>query len=207
MNKGKFTDLTAKRIGVFGGTFDPFHNGHLAVIRAVIDSGYVDKIAVVPAHLPRLRTTIPSASPQDRLAMTRLAIEDEPRAFVSTLDIERGGETRTTDTLADMERYLTGQNQYYIVLGADAASKIAEWVSPDQVFTKAGLIVVSRPGFDLDSKIANEKILQNTFMVHLNKLANPVSGREVRSRLEKGRPLDGMVPEKVLNYILINQIY
>jgi nicotinate-nucleotide adenylyltransferase len=143
------------RTGVFGGTFDPIHDGHLAAASAAMECAHLDRVLFVPSAQPPHRPAA-LAPADDRLAMTRMAVDDDPRFEVSDLEVKRGGMSYTADTLADLHRDHPN-DQLFLILGWDAARLFSTWHEPETVTGLASVVVVGRPGMqspmpsDLDS--------------------------------------------------------
>ncbi|MGH2498492.1 MAG: nicotinate (nicotinamide) nucleotide adenylyltransferase, partial [Candidatus Limnocylindria bacterium] len=134
--------LSRQRIGVFGGSFDPPHLGHLAIALAALEAARLDRVLFVPARRSPLKETAPVATEADRLAMLRAAVADEPRFQVSTLELERDAPSYTVETL----EALAGEGELFLILGADAAAERARWRDPARVAALATLLVAPRPG-------------------------------------------------------------
>jgi nicotinate-nucleotide adenylyltransferase len=136
------------RIGIYGGTFDPIHNGHLRVVVELISRKIVDEILLIPAGEPRLRESAPIADGATRLEMCKLAIDDLPagikeKVSVSDIEIKRDGPTYAIDTVEVLEK--SGAELFWII-GSDAYSKIDKWHRAAELQEKVSFIVIDRPG-------------------------------------------------------------
>ena len=191
--------MSRTRVGVLGGTFDPFHNGHAEIARAVRDAGLVDLIVVVPANDPWQKRCVATAN--QRLEMVRLGITGREGIQVSDIDIVRGGSTYTVDTLSDIAVLYPDADVSFIV-GSDAAAGLPTWHRADELRASTAFIVVTRPG-----------ALQPQLDVEgydLNLLVIPpvdVSSSAIRERVSKGLALTGMVPSAVAEYIMAQGLY
>lgn len=136
------------KMGVFGGTFDPIHLGHLAVAREVREKLALDRILFVPAGEPPHRRP-PILSATNRLALVRLAIEGEPGFDLSDLEIRRAGPSFTVDTLSGLQETYRN-DELFLILGLDAFQDFSGWREPDRIAAIAHLVVVSRPGFSFE---------------------------------------------------------
>jgi len=136
-----------RSIGVFGGSFDPIHNGHLAAARYVLDALELDELIFVPAGDQWQKQEQTDAA--HRLEMARRAIAGEPRFSVSDVDIARSGATFTYDTLTELAVQHPGDKLFFI-LGADAASGLASWRNATELLDLAQFVVVTRPGSELN---------------------------------------------------------
>ena len=191
--------MSRTRVGVLGGTFDPFHNGHAEIARAVRDAGLVDLIVVVPANDPWQKRCVAMAN--QRLEMVRLGITGREGIQVSDIDIVRGGSTYTVDTLSDIAVLYPDADVSFIV-GSDAAAGLPTWHRADELRASTAFIVVTRPG-----------ALQPQLDVEgydLNLLVIPpvdVSSSAIRERVSKGLALTDMVPSAVAEYIMAQGLY
>jgi nicotinate-nucleotide adenylyltransferase len=191
--------VSRTRVGVLGGTFDPFHNGHAEIARAVRDAGLVDLIVVVPANDPWQKRCVAMAN--QRLEMVRLGITGREGIQVSDIDIVRGGSTYTVDTLSDIAVLYPDADVSFIV-GSDAAAGLPTWHRADELRASTAFIVVTRPG-----------ALQPQLDVEgydLNLLVIPpvdVSSSAIRERVSKGLALTDMVPSAVAEYIMAQGLY
>lgn len=139
------------RLGIYGGTFDPIHNGHLHVIHQLLVKKIVDRVVVIPAKDPQLREGAPQASAEDRVAMCRLAIAELPsdlqsRIDVSEVEINRAGPTYTIDTVAEL-RKAHPNDEMVLVVGTDAFSKIDQWHRAAELKRAVEFVVIDRPDF------------------------------------------------------------
>src|SRR5262245_10708221 len=130
------------RVGVFGGTFDPVHVGHLAIANAALEELALDRLLFVPAHRSPLKQGDPIASARDRVAMLEASIAGEPRFRVSRVELDREGPSYTVDTLEQ----LGGEGDLFLVVGSDAYADLARWKDPDRIRALATIVVAARPG-------------------------------------------------------------
>ncbi len=177
------------RIGVFGGTFDPVHVGHLAIARAALESVPLDRIVFVPAQRSPLKDRDPVASAGDRLAMLERATSGEPAFSVSRIELERDGASYTVDTLES----LATEGELFLILGSDAAADLARWRRPERIAQLATLLVASRPGVP-DPPPADRHVIFDAPRLD-------ISARELRARASRGRSLRYLVPDAVRRYI------
>ena len=189
--------MDTQRIGVFGGTFDPIHLGHLAAASEVCEQLALESVVLVPANEQPLKAS-PHASAEHRLAMCRAAVVGDPRLSVSDVDIKRGGLTFTVDTLADVAAEFPGADLTFIV-GADALANVDKWREPERLRSLARFVGVTRPGFDRPAATAD------TVVVEVPGVA--VSSTEVRNRVRDGASVRYLVPDVVVAYIEHNGLY
>lgn len=211
----------AQKIGILGGTFDPVHEGHLAVARTVLARCGLDLLLFVPAPSPphKERRLTPFGH---RLAMLEAAVGDDPRLAVSALEAERPAPSYTVDTLRELHRRL-GPRQFFLVIGADMFAEIRLWYRYKELFLLAHLIVVARPGFSLDGMAARVAALPGSFrhdpagqvwlredgfrIFYLPDVAIQVSSSQVRALLAQGKPVAGLLPAPVREYIREHDLY
>lgn len=188
-----------RRIGVFGGTFDPPQNGHIAVAHAVIDSLKLDHLLFVPAGDPWQKHV--QASAQQRCDMLDIALEGLNNVSISTVDIQRQGPTYTVDTLQDLHALYPGAELFFI-LGDDAFSGITSWKDYEKLAELATIVVVSRHGTPVD---VPTKLSPSVNLLEISAL--PISSTQCRERIAEGLSLEGLVPDGVADYIDKNHVY
>ena len=182
------------RIGVFGGTFDPPHVGHLVTAVNVRHALDLDLLILMVANVPWQKVGTRSITPaSDRLAMVQAAVESVPRLIAGDHEIRAGGDSYTADTLAALAAEYPGA-ELFTVVGDDAAAGIRSWERADEVIERSQLVVVDRPGEPvwLDPEI-------EWIRVEVPRLE--VSSTDLRQRWRDGRPLDYLVTEDVLMVI------
>lgn len=190
------------RIGVFGGTFDPPHVGHLLAAGDAFDALSLDKLIFVPAAVQPLKSTTPaSASSRDRLEMVRCAVEGDARFEVSAVEIERGGLSYTVDTLEALALEKPGAT-FFLILGMDAFRTFDRWRSPDRVRELATVALLSR---DEGSREVDTASMEGVTLIGMRRV--DVSSSEIRGRLRDGKPIRGFVSESVERYITTANLY
>ena len=183
------------RIGVFGGTFDPVHVGHLAIARAALEAVPLDRVLFVPARRSPLKDRGPFAGAADRLAMLETAVADEPRFSVSRAELERDGPSYTVETL---ER-LGGEDELFLILGSDALADFPRWKDPERIARLATLLVADRPGAPVPAADAPVRMFDAPRL--------DISSRELRARVARGRSLRYLVPEAAWRHIEARGLY
>lgn len=161
--------MAVRRIVVYGGTFDPFHNGHLAVARCLRDDLAADIVVIVPAGRPWLRTSPPVASAEDRLRMAQLATQGETGIEVSDVDVVRAGTTYSIDTIDDLRGMYGDQHEYFLALGSDAVAELHRWHRYEDLVDACTIAVVQRPGSELSPalRLPSETVLVEGPMVDI----------------------------------------
>jgi nicotinate-nucleotide adenylyltransferase len=195
----------AGRIGIFGGTFDPVHEGHLAVARAARDAFRLDLVLFVPAPRPWLRPRSPVAPPEDRLAMVELATAHDAHFGVSRTDLDRPGPTYTADTLRELRAQYGPLPEFYLVLGADSLRYLDRWERLQDVVGQCVIAAVGRPGAQRPAELPESHPGRHALFVEGPMVE--VSATEIRSRLAEGKSCAGMLPEEVEDYIRDRGLY
>ena len=183
------------RIGLFGGAFDPIHNGHLGLIDSMLASGAVDELHVVPTFAPPHRP--PARFPfMDRLRMARLALQSH--ADVRVLSVE-SRLPRPSYTLRTLEHLRSGApgDTFFLCIGFDSLATFNRWHRHREILKMCSLLVASRPGTDL-AEIPPEVLDHAVFVEHE---PMDLSSTQVREKLQAGEDLDGVVPQAVLEYL------
>jgi len=184
------------RLGVLGGSFDPVHDGHLALGEAALKQLSLDKILFMPAGQQWRKAGRDVAPPEDRLEMIRLAIGGNPKFEVSTMEVEREGPTYTIDTLKALRAELSGVEIFFIV-GADALADMPNWREPERIFELATVCVVARA----DEAVTDDRVTR----IEMPEVE--VSSSELRERVKKGRSVADLVPEAVERYLEEHKLY
>jgi len=194
------------KVGVLGGTFDPFHFGHLAAADAAMDCANLDRVDFIPAAQPPHRPPA-IASPQQRLEMCRLGIEGEPRFEVSDVELKREGPSYTVDTLEEMRRSQP-EDELFLILGWDAARLFSTWHRPDDVRELATIVVVARPGSAAPREEDLKGVgLEKAKVVLCLRTTPDVSASEIRKALAARESITGRVPSAVEKYISSHRVY
>jgi nicotinate-nucleotide adenylyltransferase len=191
------------RLGVFGGSFDPPHIGHLLVADDACDQLALDRLIFVPAATQPLKVGREVTAAEHRLAMVRLLAAGNPRFEVSAAEVERAGLSFTVDTLTHFAAQHPNAERYLLV-GADVLSTFAKWREPSQVLALATLVVLQRADADppeLPSSIDGAAIRR------LNTRRIDVSSTEVRERVRQEKPIRGFVTDNVAAYIARHSLY
>jgi nicotinate-nucleotide adenylyltransferase len=193
-----FDTASPKRLGILGGTFDPIHIGHLAAAEQVRQDQNLDAVVFLPAAVPVFKKDRRVTPAEERLNLCRLAVADNPHFDVSPMEIERGGDTYTIDTLRILRAHYPANVQLFFVTGADAIMDIAKWRSADELGQLARFVALTRPGYQVD-RTRREDIEQKT---HLGVIYQPIPGFNVSSSMIRrnvaaGRSIRYLVTEPV----------
>ncbi len=194
------------RVGVFGGTFDPVHNGHIAIAEAVRDELDLDVVLFVVAADQWLRENPPKAPEGDRFRMVGLAVENLPGFEASDVDIVRGGPTYTVDTLIDLRERLGGTAELHLLVGADSALSMDRWKSGKTIGTLARVVVIGRPGLEFGAR-SLDKSHPARGAVYVEGPMIDVSATAIRALVRVERPIAGLVTDQVAKYIEAKGLY
>ncbi|MGB9737595.1 nicotinate-nucleotide adenylyltransferase [Chloroflexus sp.] len=198
---------TIRRLGIYGGTFDPIHFGHLAIVEEARWYCNLDRVLIVPAAAQPLKAGHLAAA-HHRLAMVQLACADNPALSPSTIELDRPPPSYTVDTLRICREQYGTDTELYLIIGADAAAELPAWREPHQIARLAQLVVVKRPGYTLDlpALLAAVPPLHNRItMIDGPQLA--ISSTDLRQRLATGRPVRYQLPDAVYTYIQHHHLY
>ena len=201
--------LAQARIGIFGGTFDPVHRGHLEIARRAKEEAVLDRVILIPAGQPRLKPGEPSATPQQRQAMLNLALEGAEGLEVSSIELHRTGPTKTVETLAALRDEMGPNAELLFILGLDALERFDQWIEPQRITELARLLAVSRPGyagFDWPGFYQRNPYACGR-VVCLDNVTVDISASELRRRLAAGASVSGLLPTPVEHYIRNNGLY
>ncbi len=191
------------KIGLFGGTFDPIHRGHLVVAEDARVKLGLDKMVFIPAGHPWLKSDRVIAAGDHRLEMVRLAVSSNPYFEVSALEIERDGPSYSVDTVEAMAGNLELEGEFYFVVGPDALSGLPRWKDPARLASLCQIVVVGRPNVErIDLKAlesAVPRISASIRTVDVTQL--DISSTKVRELVKMGQSVHGLIPSAVENYI------
>lgn len=194
----------ARRLGVFGGTFDPPHVGHLALAEWAREEIALDRVVFVPAGEPPHKRTARRSAAKHRLAMTRLAVKGHADFEVSTIELSRRGPSYTVDTLLELARREPAAERFLIV-GGDMFDVFAKWRAPELILSLATLVVALRPDARRPRRSRWDRIGRG-----VRWLTNPaldVSSSAIRARAAAGRSLRYLVPDAVARYATHHALY
>lgn len=184
------------RIGLFGGTFDPPHVGHLLAAVDACEALALDRLAFVPAATQPFKVGLVAAAAHDRLAMVRRMVDGDARFTVDAIEIERDGLSYTVDTLAQYAA-AAPDTERFLLVGADVPATFGAWKSPGRILELATVVVLTRG-------IEDEASLEEASRWGFRRLESrriDVSSTEVRARVRAGQSIRGFVPDAVAAYI------
>ena len=210
-------------IGVFGGTFDPIHYGHLRLAEEVADRLRMTEVHIIPAHIPPHRAT-PSVTSAHRLEMARLACMGNPRFRLDDRECRREGASYTVDTLTELRAELGSERPLCVLMGVDAYLALDTWSRWERLFQLAHIVIAHRPGFELDASQLPASLAAVTLERRSGEVADlraepagrvlamdipplDISATAIRAALREGRSARYLLPDAVLDYIGRNRLY
>ena len=192
-----------KRVGLFGGSFNPVHVGHLVIAEQALSQAALDLVLWMPAFRPPHKAAEHLPSAFDRLAMCRLATVGHPGFDVSDLEIQREGVSYTVDTVVELER-LHPDWDLHLILGGDSLSALNTWKNPEALLENVTLIVYPRHG---DETTADRLTATQTGGILLDAPLLAISASDVRGRLARGQSARYLLPDRVLSYVEDHALY
>ncbi len=210
-------------VAIFGGTFNPVHNGHIRSALELKQRLSIDHVYMVPAAMPPLRE-LPEVAAKERLQMLKLAVANEPELEIDERELAREGISYSVDTLAEYRAELSAQQALVMVIGSDAFLKLHQWHQWQRILELAHIVVIHRPGWSVDTqKLAPElgQILKHHLGTSPEELSNrrngvvwfealtpiDISATLIRNAVAKGESISRFVPESVAEYIRCHGLY
>ena len=194
------------RLGIFGGSFDPPHIGHLLAAVDAYESLALDKLFFVPAATQPLKVGMASAAAHQRLAMVTLLVGADPRFGVDAVEIDRAGLSYTVDTLETFAQRFPKAERFFLI-GEDAMAAFGAWRNPEQILKLAKLAILRRQGgVGNVSTVDSEPSLPSGTIALATRLVD-VSSTEIRDRVRSGKSIRGFVPESVAAFIETERLY
>jgi len=199
------------KIGIMGGTFNPIHNGHLALAKAALEQYSLDVIWFMPSGLPAHKSNTELLPARTRLHMVQLAIKGIPGFEASSFEIDRDGFTYTADTMAALAGEYS-KDEFFFIIGGDSLMKFQHWVKPEVISSHATLLAAGRDGYTIQQLIKQADLLKVRFGTKVHLLNMPelkISSREIRSCCMKQQynAIKEYIPEQVLQYIVEHELW
>ena len=188
------------KVGIFGGTFDPIHHGHLITAQSVREIRHLDKIIFIPSFISPHKADVNSVSPAHRMNMLKLAVEGVDFFEVSDYEIKKEGISYTIDTLKEFKKKY---DKLEFIMGYDNIFKFHNWKEPDEIMNLTKLLVLERKSskpHPFDDKYVEQAIFVETRGIE-------ISATDIRERVKQGMPIHYLVPEKVKEYIYSFNLY
>jgi nicotinate-nucleotide adenylyltransferase len=195
------------RLGIFGGTFNPPHLGHLVCAQEAYGELTLDRVLLIPTRIPPHKSVEHEPGPEHRLELCRLAVAGDERFAVSDLELQRDGPSYTVDTLRMLSTQ-TPQDELVLILGGDIAAGLTEWHEPEQVLELATVAIAERRGTSRDAVDATLAELRGGDRARFFAMPRiEVSSTMLRRRVGAGEPLRYFVPDQVEEYIQRHGLY
>jgi nicotinate-nucleotide adenylyltransferase len=190
-----------KRIGLFGGTFDPVHLAHVTLARVALDQLQLDEVRWVPAGRPWQKArSLTSAT--HRAAMVGLAIADEPRFVLDRCEIDRSGASYTYDTVRELQAAQPGAD-WFLIIGQDQYAGLHTWLGWQKLLERVTLAVANRPGAPLQASPEVEQVAHQAVALPMM----DISSTHIRAQVAAGQRVDALVPAAVARYIDLHHLY
>lgn len=197
-------------IGIFGGSFDPIHNGHLVLAESARLEAGLDKLIILPAYESPFKVGQSSADSQARLEMAVLAAQGNENMEVSSFDIDKGKVSFMVDLLREMEAYLEPDDRLFFISGTDSILNIEKWKDSETLLTRYGFVVGNRPGYKSEELAKYAEHLRKNYGTDIRVVDIPqvdISSTDIRKRCSEGRTIKYLVPDKVEKYIAKKGLY
>jgi nicotinate-nucleotide adenylyltransferase len=191
-------------IGVCGGTFDPFHRGHLEPLLAIREKMSWDRVIFIPAWRQPFKSELPISSGYHRFAMAVIATQNDESLYVSPMELERGGISYSVETLQELHEIFRDATFDWII-GDDNVSQLLDWKNPDRLFALARFVVLARGGPAPAPELAHR--VDEGRLVYAQNDAVLIASTDIRRRVRNGQSIDGLVDPAVSRYIQHNGLY
>ena len=194
------------RLGVFGGSFDPVHIGHLRMAEVAREAAALDTVLFIPTQVSPFKTGRTVTPAEHRLKMLRLAIAGNSAFAVSDTEVHRPGPSYTVDTLRELAAIYPDAERFFLT-GTDAVRDLPKWREPETVLSLAHFLVMTRPGVDKGEVLA---VLPDAWETHLSFVTMPgldIASSSVRDALAAGNSVRYLLPDAVMQYIRDNKLY
>lgn len=196
------------RTGIFGGTFDPIHTGHMVIAEQVADEMRLERVVFVPGGIPPHKdASSVRASVEDRYDMVEAAIRGNERFEVDRIEVDAGRAMYTVETVPALKEKMPG-NEWFFITGADEVSNLLNWREPDRLLEEVVMVAATRPGSDLsklDHLEANLRNFDRIFPVECSRV--DISATGIRRRILQGKSIRYMVPEGAFEIIEERNLY
>jgi len=187
------------RLGILGGTFNPIHIGHLILAEEAIWKLKLDKVIFVPSYMPPHKKVEGSVPAEERLAMVRLAIEDNPAFEVSSIEIDAKSKSYSVDTLKAFKKIYGEDSKLFFLTGSDSLKDLFSWKDIEDIFKLSKFVVAARPGYPV------ENVPKEVDTVVITPIE--VSSMDIRRRIREGQSIRYIVPDRVREHISRRRLY
>lgn len=195
------------RIGIFGGSFNPIHNGHIHLIKCALNDFSLDRLILVPTALAPHKSSAEYVPAQHRLEMCRLAVSDIEKVQISSFEIDKGGKSYSIDTIEHFCEMYTS-DELFLLVGSDMLFSFDKWYCYEKILEKASLCAVSRHGDDIEKlEQCAEKLRKFGQILISHSDSVPMSSSEIRHFINFGKDFSCYLPKKVVQYIKAHSLY
>lgn len=198
-----------KKIGIMGGTFDPIHYGHLLLAQNALTSFDLDEILFIPSGTPWLKESTKVLPKNKRVSMTGIAIEENPQFALSTIEIDRDGNSYSYETVEELKKS-NPDVDYYFIMGADSLLQIESWKCPDRLMKECTLLVAVRNDCDREGLAKQISYLKGKYEADIRILETAridISSTIIRDMIAEGKSVRYMLPDNVIEFIEKNHLY
>lgn len=198
-----------RKIGIMGGTFNPIHNGHLRLAKEAYRQYALDEVLFMPCGKPYMKAEQDIISGKMRAEMTDLAIQDCPHFKLSTIELEKPGNTYTYQTLENLKQD-NPDTEYYYIVGADSLFHMADWVCPERIFSNCCILAAIRDNRTTEEMKEQIHLFEQEYGAHICLLATErmdISSSDIRRRVKAGETIENDVPASVSIYIEKRGLY
>ena len=198
-----------KRVGIMGGTFNPIHIGHLIIAEAAYEAYKLDEVLFVPSGISYMKDQSEILDAKKRVHMTGLAIEDNPHFALSTIEIDRDGNSYSYETLETLRKQ-NPNTEYFFLVGSDTLFALETWKHPEILLQSCTILVAVRDGVPMEKMQEHANYLKEKFGGSIELLKTPniqISATDIRNRIADNRNVKYFVPESVLQFIEKKGLY
>ncbi len=193
--------ITRERIGLFGGSFDPIHTGHLILAQSAVDHACLDRVYFIPTSNPPHKKPLVMSPFDDRKKMVELAIAGNEKFFLSAIE-EKEETSYTFDSILYFKELGYGREDMHLLIGADTLGEISGWKNPEVIFEHATIVVMQRPGYKIPGALPPEAAI-----MIITEGANTISSKSIRRSVSEEVSIRYLVPESVEKYINKRSLY
>ena len=196
-----------KKVGIMGGTFDPIHMGHLIIAETAREAFDLEEILFIPSGVSYMKSNV--LDKKTRVTMTGIAIEDNPHFALSTIEVDRDGNSYSYETIAELKKHNT-DTEYYFIVGADSLFHMEKWMCPEKIFSECVILAAIRSGSTAEEFNAQIEYLKESYKADIRMVPTKsldISSTAIREKAERGSSIQYLVPDKVREYIDKNNIY
>lgn len=201
--------VSMKKVGIFGGTFNPIHTAHLLLAETAREMAGLDEVLFIPSGCSYLKNPKEILPAKDRIRMIELAIEDNPVFKLSEIEVKREGNSYTCDTILELKEQYP-ENLYYLIVGADSLYMIEDWKAPVIIFRESEILAAVRGEVQKKDIIEKSRELKEKFGAKITLLPMKhveISSSVIRQNIAEEKSVRYMLPEKVREYILKHHLY